>query len=112
MSDPIITFSQTAAEHIRQLIQQTPDCKGFRLSVKKGGCTGFTYVPDLVKTPDETDLHWVDPAGFSVFIEAKTVDMINGTRLEFEKKEMGQSQLRYQNPNIKQACGCGDSFNV
>lgn len=111
-TDLIIAFTPSAAEHIQQLIHQTPGCKGFKLSIKKGGCTGFSYVPELVEIVTETDLHWIDPAGFSVFIDPKTMEMIKGTVLDYEKKGMGQSQLRYKNPNIKQACGCGESFNV
>lgn len=111
-SEPVIFFTPSAAEHIHHLIQQTPRCKGFKLGVKKGGCTGFSYVPELVETEKATDLHWKDAKGFSVFIDPQAVEMLKGTTLDYEKKSMGQSQLRYQNPNIKQACGCGDSFNV
>ena len=112
IESPVITFTQSAAHHIKQLIQQNPPCQGFRLSIKKGGCTGFSYVPELVEIVSEHDWHWQDENGFAVFVDSKAVEMVRGTVLDFEDKGMGQAQLRFNNPNIKQACGCGDSFSV
>jgi iron-sulfur cluster assembly protein len=111
-STPVISFTTAAASHIKSLLKQNPNAKGFRLSVKKGGCTGYSYLPTLAETESEADLYWKEPAGFLVYIDPKVVNLLKGTVLDFEDKGLGQTQLIFKNPNVKDSCGCGDSFNV
>lgn len=112
-SKPVISFTSSAAKYLKPLILETPGCIGFRLSITKKGCTGYSYLPELPLKITETDLHWIDKEhDFPVFVDRDVVSKIVDTMVDYEKKTMGQSQLVYHNPNTKQTCGCGESFSA
>lgn len=112
MSETIITITDKAATHIAKIITQTPDAKHFRLSIKRTGCTGWMYKPEVVIEPNTEDVEVVCGTNFKVFLDPACVELIKGTQLDVVEKELGLRQLVFNNPNVESLCGCGESFNV
>lgn len=113
MTDAIITLTDAAITHIKHMLEKTPKGVGFRLSIKKTGCSGYAYVPNIIEQSNETDLHWIqdglpiylDPACES-FVKEVVVDYVIDTMNAMQKK------LVFINPNEKNRCGCGESFTI
>lgn len=106
-----VNVTTAAAEHIRRQINKHPGVKGFRIGVKKSGCSGFMYVVDLVKEPAKDDKHFAIGEGVDIFVDAQSLPVINGTELDFVKEGLNYS-FRFNNPNSDASCGCGESFSV
>lgn len=113
-NSPVIFFTDTAVNHIKKLMGENKQNIGFRLGIKKSGCTGFAYVPDIIKNIYEEDIYFLAEQNLPVYIDPKNdaLTIIKNTILDFVDKGAGQKQLVYNNPNVKDQCGCGESFNV
>lgn len=112
MHSPIIFFTDAAAEHIKKAISQNKANIGFRLTVKKSGCTGFSYVPDIIQKIQSEDIYFLDAHGIPVYIDPEAVEIVKNTLLDFVCKDALQKQMVFNNPNVKDQCGCGESFSV
>ncbi len=106
-----ITISEKAAAQIRRLSQDKgkPD-GGLRLGVKGGGCSGLSYFVDWADGPAKLD-HVFEQDGARVFVDPKSLVFLQGTVLEWQQTLM-QTGFVFRNPNVKSACGCGESFTV
>ena len=89
--------------------RQTPEA-GLRLAVKGGGCSGLQYAMEWAEKPRERDKIF-EREGVRVFVDPKSYLYLMGTELVFEETMMA-SGFKLQNPNVKAACGCGESFTV
>jgi iron-sulfur cluster assembly protein len=110
---PAKTFGITdaAAARIRRLRdeRQTPEA-GLRVAVRGGGCSGLTYVIEWAEGPRERDKLF-EKDGVRVFVDPKSYLYLMGSELTFEETLMA-SGFRLQNPLVKTACGCGESFSI
>ncbi|MBN1210930.1 MAG: iron-sulfur cluster assembly accessory protein [Myxococcaceae bacterium] len=106
-----ITLADSAVKRLRTLLEQrqTPEA-GLRLAVKGGGCSGLQYAMEWAEKPRERDKIF-EREGVRVFVDPKSYLYLMGTELIFEESLMG-SGFKLQNPNVKSACGCGESFTV
>ena len=112
MSEKVnITITQAAIAHIQTVMARHPSSVGFRLSMKKYGCNGFGYVPDVVDTKPEGDLELKICDQFRFFVDSKFAQGLNNTEIDFVDKGLGQRQLVFRNPNVEGECGCGESVN-
>ncbi len=89
--------------------RNTPEA-GLRIAVKGGGCSGLAYHMEWAEKPRERDKVF-EREGVRVFIDPKSFLYLMGTELVFEEGLLA-SGFKLQNPNVKAACGCGDSFTV
>ena len=101
----------SAVPRLKQLLaeRQTPNA-GLRIMVKGGGCSGLSYQMEWAEGPRERDKIF-ERDGVRVFVDPKSYLYLMGTELIFEETLMA-SGFKLQNPNVKAACGCGDSFAV
>jgi iron-sulfur cluster assembly accessory protein len=106
-----IGLTDSAVSRLRRLLEerQTPDA-GLRIAVKGGGCSGLSYHMEWAEKARERDKVF-DRDGVRVFIDSKSYLYLMGTELVFEEGLMA-SGFKLRNPNVKAACGCGDSFTV
>lgn len=106
-----ILLSDSAVVRLRALLAErnTPNA-GLRVAVKGGGCSGLSYSMEWAEAPRERDKIF-ERDGVRVFVDSKSYLYLMGTELVFEDGIMA-SGFRLQNPNVKSACGCGDSFTV
>lgn len=107
----ILSLTTEAKAHIKKMLSQKPQALGFRVAVKKTGCTGYMYLPEIVTQIPPEDLAF-ECDGFSIFIDKNALSMIQGTEIDYVTKSLGVSQLVFNNPNVKSLCGCGESFKV
>ncbi len=106
-----ISISEQAAHHVRGFAEQMgkPDTN-LRVGVKGGGCSGLTYVLDLVDEPNEGD-KTIEDHGVKLFVDRKSYVFLAGTTLEYSGGLNGKGFV-FDNPNAKTTCGCGTSFSV
>jgi iron-sulfur cluster assembly protein len=103
-----IAITEAAASEIaRQRDKRgTPDAK-IRIGVRGGGCTGFTYVFEWAETLRPTD-NVFSAHGVSIVVDPKSLVYLGGMELDFVRGMMGHG-FKFNNPNAKGACGCGES---
>ena len=111
MSQPVLEITQKAAEQIKYLLQKRDKASlGIRVNIKSGGCSGFKYVieyADHVHPFEEI----VKDKDVSVFIDPKAIMYLIGSKMDFVAEKF-KSGFVFVNPNEKESCGCGKSFNV
>ena len=109
----IITLTPKAIAHIKTIMAQQRGT-AFRLSIKKSGCSGYRYQPEVINDNSQSNrddiIRIID--NLIVFIDKQCVDIIRGTRLDIQNKMLGQQVLMFNNPNVEETCGCGESFNL
>lgn len=107
----MIKFTEAALSHIQKMLVNRGENAAFRLSVKKTGCSGYMYVPEIVNTKKDSDIE-IRESDLIIYIDHDAVPLIKGTVVDYVKKSLGVSQLEFQNPNAESLCGCGESFNL
>ncbi|MEY3016245.1 MAG: iron-sulfur cluster assembly protein IscA [Burkholderiaceae bacterium] len=105
-----ITLTEKAAEHISRFIEKRGKGQGIRLGVRTTGCSGLAYKLEFVDQPEQADLTF-QSFGVSVFVDPKSLPYIDGTELDFAKEGLNEG-FKFNNPNVKNECGCGESFQV
>jgi iron-sulfur cluster assembly protein len=106
-----VGIGESAVLRLKALLaeRQTPNA-GLRIMVKGGGCSGLAYHMEWAEGPRERDKIF-ERDGVRVFVDPKSYLYLMGTELVFEETLMA-SGFKLQNPNVKAACGCGESFAV
>ena len=105
-----ITLSESAARHVSSFIAKRGKGLGIRLGVKTSGCSGMAYKLEFVdQTEDEDEVF--ESHGVKVVIDPKSLAYLDGTELDFVKEGLNEG-FKFNNPNVKDQCGCGESFNV
>jgi iron-sulfur cluster assembly protein len=105
-----ITVTESAAKRVRNFLEQRGKGFGLRLGVRTSGCSGMAYVLEFVDEIEESDLVFEDH-GVKVVVDRKSLVYLDGTELDFAKEGLNEG-FKFNNPNVKDACGCGESFNV
>lgn len=105
-----ITVTESAAKHIQAQIEKSGAGIGLRLGVKKSGCSGFAYTIDIAKEVSENDTVF-EAYGAKVLVDAESLPFLEGTELSYVKEGLGHV-FKFNNPNVKNQCGCGESFAV
>ena len=102
-----VTMTPRAAQQIRRLMEQGGHA-GLRIGVKKGGCAGMEYTMDYVDDPDPMD-EVVEQDGARVMIAPMAQMFLFGTEIDYEVSLL-ESGFKFRNPNVTEACGCGESI--
>ncbi len=106
-----IEISEKAAARIARLAAEKARPEGgLRVGVKGGGCSGLSYFIDWADAPAKHD-QVIEQGGARVFVDPKSAIFLQGTVLDWQQTLM-QSGFVFKNPNVKSACGCGESFSV
>ena len=105
-----ITMSETAAERVTRFLENSGSGVGVRLGVKTSGCSGMAYVLEFVDDLNEDDVVFEDH-GVKVIVDQKSLVYLDGTQLDYGKEGLNEGFL-FNNPNVKDECGCGESFTV
>lgn len=105
-----VTLTDRAAEHVQRYIEKRGKGVGLRLGVKTTGCSGLAYkleFADEVQPEDAT----FESHGVRVLVDPKSLAYLDGTELDFVREGLNEG-FKFNNPNEKDRCGCGESFNV
>ena len=106
-----IRLTENAASHIKKELAKKPEAVGFRLGAKKSGCTGFAYVVDYATEITDNDTVF-ESNGVKVVVDRDSLPMLEGLELDFVKTNLLNQGFEFHNPNVKDTCGCGESFSV
>ena len=105
-----ITLTESAADRVKTYISNRGKGEGLRLGVKKTGCSGWAYVVDFADEIESEDEIFEDH-GVKVIVNRNSLSFLDGTEVDFRKDGLGEV-FKFNNPNVKDECGCGESFNV
>lgn len=106
----MITLTENAAKHIQNYLIKRGKGEGIRLGVKTSGCSGMAYTLEFVDEIQSEDQVF-ENFGVKVFIDPKSLVYLNGTQLDYTREGL-QEGFKFDNPNVKESCGCGESFHV
>ncbi|MDP2785359.1 MAG: iron-sulfur cluster assembly protein IscA [Sulfurimicrobium sp.] len=105
-----ITMTEQAAKHVSNFIAKRGKGVGLRLGVRTSGCSGMAYTMEFADEIGADDLQF-ESHGVKVLIDAKSLAYLDGTELDYTREGLNEG-FKFNNPNVKDACGCGESFNV
>jgi iron-sulfur cluster assembly protein len=105
-----ITVTDDAADRVRKFLDNRGKGVGVRLGVKTTGCSGMAYTVEFADEIDEHDAVYEDK-GVKIIVNPKSLVYLDGTELDFTREGLNEG-FRFNNPNEKDRCGCGESFTV
>jgi iron-sulfur cluster assembly protein len=106
----MITLTERAAAHVSSFIAKRGRGVGLRLGVRTSGCSGMAYKLEYADAVNPGD-HTFESHGVKVVVDPKSLAYLDGTELDFAKEGLNEG-FKFNNPNVKDQCGCGESFNV
>jgi len=110
---PSVTISEKAASKGNELVSSQAAAMnqpGLRVRVMGGGCSGMMYKMEFCDGAEEGD-EVFEREGFRVYIDKKSLFFLNGSELDYKDGLTGAG-FKFENPNVKGTCGCGESFAV
>jgi iron-sulfur cluster assembly accessory protein len=109
----MIEITESAARVInRQLDKQQRAGGGLRIAVKAGGCSGYSYQFAWDDAARETDQVFEGAGGAKVFVDPRSLRLLDGTVLDFDENNLLATTFTLRNPHAKSTCGCGESFSA
>ena len=105
-----IIMTDAAASRVKAFLDNRGKGIGLRLGVKTNGCSGMAYVLEFVDQINEEDQVF-DTNGVKIIIDPKSLVYLDGTELDYAREGLNEG-FKFNNPNVKDECGCGESFNV
>jgi iron-sulfur cluster assembly protein len=105
-----ITMTESAARHVQRSLEGRGKGAGIRLGVRTTGCSGLAYVLEFVDELAAEDQVY-ESFGVKLIIDPKSLVYLDGTELDFTREGLNEG-FKFNNPNVRGECGCGESFNV
>ena len=106
----MITLTPEAISKVKSILAERKEESGLRIAVVGGGCSGFQYQMTLDKEP-RTDDEILDMEGLKVYVDTRSLMYLNGTKVDYVDGQNG-SGFKFDNPNAKASCGCGETFEA
>lgn len=105
-----ITLTEKAATRARHYLAKNEKAQGLRLGVRNTGCSGYMYTVGLADKIDPDDQIF-ESQGIKLVVSAKNLPYLEGMEVDYAKAGLNEG-FRFNNPNAKEMCGCGESFSV
>ena len=105
-----VTVTEKAARHILKTLDKRGKGVGLRLAVKTSGCSGMAYALEFADESQPEDLIF-ECAGVKLLVDPRSLPYLEGTELDFVREGLHEG-FKFNNPNAKAECGCGESFAV
>jgi len=105
-----VVLTESAAKQIQKQLESRGEGLGLKLGVKKSGCSGFAYTIEYADALNEGDKVF-ETFGVNVVVSSDNVDTLDGLVLDYAKEGINEA-FKFNNPNVKGTCGCGESFSV
>jgi len=105
-----VTLTEKAANHVQNYLARRGKGVGLRVGVRTSGCSGMAYKLEFVDaaTPDDVQF---ESHGVKILVDPKSLPYVEGTELDYTREGLNEG-FKFRNPNVKDECGCGESFNV
>jgi iron-sulfur cluster assembly protein len=105
-----VTLTEKAANHVQSFLAKRGKGVGLRVGVRTSGCSGMAYKLEFADAVEPSDLQF-ESHGVRVVVDPKSLPYVDGTELDYTKEGLNEG-FKFSNPNVKDECGCGESFNV
>ena len=105
-----INLTERAASHVKGFLAKQGKGIGLRVGIKSTGCSGYQYVVEAAATINDQDQVF-ESNGVTVVTDQLSLRYLAGTELDYVREGLN-SGFRFNNPNVEETCGCGESFNV
>lgn len=105
-----ISMTDAAVQHVARYLEKRGHGAGVRVGVRTSGCSGMAYVLEFIDEVQADDQVF-EFDGVRVAIDPKSLVYLEGTELDFVKEGLNEG-FKFNNPNVRSECGCGESFNV
>lgn len=105
-----ITLTERAATRVQNFMKNRGKGVGLRLGVKTSGCSGMAYSLEFADELDADDLRF-ESFGVTVLVDPRSLPYLDGMELDYAREGLNEG-FKFNNPNVKNTCGCGESFNV
>jgi iron-sulfur cluster assembly accessory protein len=106
----MITLTPEAISKVKSILAERKEEAGLRIAIVGGGCSGFQYQMTLDNEPKSDD-KVIDMDGLKVYVDTRSLLYLNGTKVDYVDGLNG-SGFKFDNPNAKASCGCGESFDA
>jgi len=104
-----VTLTEKAATHSKNFIAKRGKGVGLRLGVRTSGCSGMAYTLEFADEFNDTDSQF-ESFGVKVLVDPKSLVYLEGTELDFVREGLNEG-FKFNNPNVKNSCGCGESVS-
>ncbi|URJ28396.1 Fe-S cluster assembly scaffold SufA [Candidatus Blochmannia vicinus] len=105
-----LTLTDAAVQQILHVKNKDPDILGLKVTIKKSGCAGFTYIMSKVVSLNDNNLMF-ERNGAKLFIPLDVMPFIDGTELDYVEEGLNH-MFKFNNPQAQYSCGCGESFGI
>lgn len=105
-----ISLTENAVKRVKTFLEKRGKGVGVRLGVKTTGCSGMAYTIEFADEIESADKIF-EQDGIKVLVNPKSLVYLEGTELDFAKEGLNEG-FKFNNPNEKDRCGCGESFTV
>jgi len=105
-----ITLTENAAKHVQNFLAKRGKGVGLRLGVRTSGCSGMAYKLEFADAANADDLQFVS-GGVTVLVDPQSLPYLDGMELDYTREGLNEG-FKFNNPNVKDQCGCGESFKV
>jgi len=105
-----VTLTEKAASHVQSFLTKRGKGVALRIGVRTSGCSGMAYKLEFADAVEPSDLQF-ESHGVRVVVDPKSLPYVDGTELDYTREGLNEG-FKFRNPNVKDECGCGESFNV
>ena len=106
----MITLTENAAKHVQSFLATRGKGVALRVGVRTSGCSGLAYKLEFADQVNPEDVQF-ESHGVKLVVDPKSLQFIDGTELDYTREGLNEG-FKFRNPNVKDECGCGESFNV
>ena len=105
-----VKLTENAARQIKKQLEKRGKGVGLKLGVRKSGCSGYAYALEYADGVNENDTVFED-FGVKVIVQKSDLPFVEGIELDYAREGINEA-FKFNNPNVKATCGCGESFSV
>lgn len=105
-----VTLTDKAVQRVANFLEKRGKGVGLRLGVRTSGCSGMAYKLEFVNEINADDVVF-ENSGVKVIVDAKSLPYLEGMELDYAREGLNEG-FKFNNPNVKDQCGCGESFTV
>lgn len=106
-----IELTQAAAQRVQSMLAKRGSGIGLRVGTRKSGCSGFAYEVDYADRIEDNDAVF-ESRGVKVIVNQDSLPLLDGMQLDYVRTNALNEGFEFNNPNVKDMCGCGESFSV
>lgn len=105
-----VTLTENAAKHVRNFLEKRGKGVGLRIGVRTSGCSGMAYKLEFADAANDDDVKF-ESGGVTVLVDPQSLPYLEGMELDYTREGLNEG-FKFNNPNVKNQCGCGESFSV